>query len=238
MRQIVPTNRPGFITPLGSSARLTRSARAQSGRGSPQTRSRSFQAVGQRGRIRLPPSRTGLGAEAVDLGGERFEARSTRGRGRGRSRCRRGPGRPSGGVEVRGRTRTTDEGRRLATKLTGPTSAAGNSVRADQSGSASAPSRTTMLVRAQLDHQAIDLPGDRRGVVLEADDQDPVARRQAQRLAQRAGPPERFRSSSAIGRVAEVLSRSSAGARPSAPANGTQASAEASGRAGPSGSSG
>ena len=56
--QIVPTNRPGFITPLGSSAGLTRSAKAQSGRGVPQTRSAAFQSVGQRERIRLPPSRS------------------------------------------------------------------------------------------------------------------------------------------------------------------------------------
>ena len=43
--------------------------------------------------------------------------------------------------------RTTDEGRRFATKLTGPTSAAWNSVSADQSGSASAPSRIARSAR-------------------------------------------------------------------------------------------
>ena len=48
---------PRIHHPFGVERRFTRSARPQSGRGSPQTRSRSFHAVGHRGRIRLPPSR-------------------------------------------------------------------------------------------------------------------------------------------------------------------------------------
>ena len=67
---------PRVHDPLGSRARLTRSAMAQSARGSPQTRSRSFHSVGQRERIRLPPSRTACGAEALDLGGDAVECRS------------------------------------------------------------------------------------------------------------------------------------------------------------------
>ena len=40
---------------------------------------------------------------------------------------------------------------------------------------------------SQLDHQAVDLPVHRGGVVFQADDKDPVARRHVQRLADDPG---------------------------------------------------
>ena len=228
--QIVPTNRPGFITPLGSRACLTRSASAQSGRGSPQTRSRSFQSVGQRERIRLPPSRTAAARRRSISGASVVQVESARARGPGRSRCPRAPGPPSAPGRGPSTNATTDEGRRLATKLTGPTSAAWNSVRADQSGPASPPSRIDDVGPAQLVREAVDLPGDRGGVVLEADDQDPAVGRQAERPRRRAAAAGGFSSSRAIGRVrrgVQPVEAPGRGRRRSA--NGTQTSAEASG---------
>ena len=189
--QIVPTNRPGFITPLGSKACLTRSASAQSGRGSPQTRSPAFQAVGQRGRVRLPPSRTAWARRRSSSGAS---ASSSIGPGAcprtiPLPACRLDG--PAPGVEVldqRDDRRRPDVGReadrpRLERRKLGQgrPQRPGVDSRADDH-----------LGRAQLVTEPIDLPRNRRRVVLEPDRQHPAPDGQPERLR----PPCGLRSGS------------------------------------------
>ncbi len=92
--QILPTNRPGFMAPCGSRAALTRSAMAQSARGSPQHATApstpSGTGTGSGFRHRRTPARRCL---SICLG--RISGGSSRpGHGHGQSRCPRVPARP------------------------------------------------------------------------------------------------------------------------------------------------
>ena len=112
------------MAPWGSRAALTRSAIAQSARGSPQTRRRSFHSVGQRDRIRLPPSRAARCRScSIDLRGRRLQVQSPSAWARTipLPACAWTDHRSGSSPSTND---ATDDGRRFATKLTGPSSAA------------------------------------------------------------------------------------------------------------------
>ena len=201
--RLSPTNRPGVHQPpAGSSACLTLAARTQSGRGSPQTRSRSFQSVGQRATIRLPPSRTASARRRSTSAAGLRRASSRPGRASGRSRCRRGPGRPSGRGRAARRSRTTRDGRQAGhaaerAELGRPGTRSG----ADQSRRRVVALADRQVGPAQLAPQAVDLPA-RPTAALSS---RPMARTQPSAGKLDGSPTDcaadGFRSSSATGRV-------------------------------------
>ena len=122
----------------------------------------------------------------------------------------------------------TPDGRMLTTQETGPSLGRGELGEARPAGRRVFILEKCEIRSSQLDHQAVDLPVHRGGVVLQADDKDPVARRHVQRLTDDPG-----------GRRTEQIegdrSRSGSVRRLEVPpsdarlVNGTQTMAEASG---------
>ena len=216
------------MAPWGSRAARTRSAMARSARGSPQTRRRSFHSVGHRDRIRLPPSRTARLAERLDLPGGLVQGPLAQGMGADDPVAGVGLDRPSARIEP------VDEagdrrGPEVGHEADRPVPAAWNPLSASQSGTVCSPSTTMRSVRPiSLLNRSI-CQRTESALSSKPMASTGVTRRTVPAPGRRPRAAGALSRSRAIGRVPDVLSRSSRSAAAMGPVSGTQAIAEASG---------